>query len=666
MTACKRRLLALPVMHPLLKLSNLVKLPPKYKKLAQAAISSYGQSDEALHDLVHAVPSLSAHAMPHVLSVCYRLLEGDSSVLRTLADEENATALGVRLCSLADTFGIVTTVLGAVDIPDEPALEIWERIWYWAVPLETYTIQFQLHESAAIHAYTVILSAALIVAKTGFDLRARRDGVLSTPKLWCLITRAWLHLSCSGKSAHDKDVTLALKKVVFALQHLTSNILEPESNCLTEIKEVVGGDSQLAALIIQHFVRVLTVRRDMHDLVSLVDGVLVFLGDLCCHFKGLCKQLIEHGICTQASSSSAAEAVIGACDILGLLLEKYCMAAGRSIDEALSAGVLELLYMSSLPDDAREFMTDFLDVFLPAGTVYISVLIRLLAKIHTVDPSKFASHMYDAPWQALLELVRQRSSVLSEPGREGGVVDTLRACHNLNCNAINTKKTFKVCSRCLVAHYCSGLCQRADYRRGDHRTQCLNLQEQRDCTSSSLTCLSDVFTNDAADEKSLFTPRDLRFIPRLLNHEYEQNAASIGTQIVKLWRRNPAAIPCVKFDLSTGPCRIEVLADDDPRLRDLFDYEDIVLRLLKASAQSRGRVWVHLLELRAGPGVGGRAATELFPRPMRMAGSTWWDGLRRIADAYSMSELEGAEGALEVEEAVMKLVHDCAEISKTH
>ncbi|KAF7293859.1 MYND-type domain-containing protein [Mycena chlorophos] len=650
-------------MHPLLKLSNLVKLPPKYKKLAQAAISSYGQSDDALHDLVHAVPSLSAHAMPHVLSVCYRLLEGDSSVLRTLADEENATALGVRLCSLADTFGIVTTVLGAVDIPDEPALEIWKRIWYWAVPLETYTIQFQLHESATIHAYTFILSAALIVAKTGFDLRARRDGVVSTPKLWCLITRAWLHLAYSSKSAHDKDVTLALKKVVFALRHLTFDILEPESNCLTEIKEVIGGDSQLAALIIQHFVRVLTVRRDMHDLLSLVDGVLVFLGDLSCHFESLCKQLIEHGICTQLvrccralltsatpleSSSAAAEAVIGACDILGLLLEKYCMAAGRSIDEALSAGVLELLYISSLPDDAREFLTDFLDVFLPASTVYISVLIRLLAKIHTVDPSKFASHMYDAPWQALLELVRQRSSVLSEPGREGGVVDTLRACHNLNCNAINTKKTFKVCSRCLVAHYCSELCQRADYRGGDHRTQCLDLQEQRDY------------------EKSLFTPRDLRFIPRLLNHEYEQNAASIGTQIVKLWRRNPAAIPCVKFDLSTGPCRIEVLADDDPRLRHLFDCEDIILRLLEASAQSRGRVWVHLLELRAGPGVGGRAATELFPRPMRMAGSTWWDGLRRIADAYSMSELEGVERGWEVEEDVQKLVGDCAEIISSH
>ncbi|KAF7292020.1 Ankyrin repeat-containing protein [Mycena indigotica] len=81
-------------------------------------------------------------------------------------------------------------------------------------------------------------------------------------------------------------------------------------------------------------------------------------------------------------------------------------------------------------------------------------------------------------WKDLTEFLRIRYEAWSSVSRHIGWKDNtiLKICDNLECCLVADAREFRRCSACQMVYYCSKYCQKADWKRGNHRIWCIGLR----------------------------------------------------------------------------------------------------------------------------------------------------------------------------------------------
>ncbi|KAJ7616583.1 hypothetical protein FB45DRAFT_1034904 [Roridomyces roridus] len=220
---------------------------------------------------------------------------------------------------------------------------------------------------------------------------------------------------------------------------------------------------------------------------------------------------------------------------------------------------------------------------------------------------------------------------------------SMRACDNVECEEISSKKDFKTCSRCESVYYCGAYCQRMDWKRG-HRQTCASIR------SYSL------------HHPDTLTLRDESFLRSLLHDLYRNLTKEIVRSDLSVIHRDPD-IPVVTIIKHQSP---DITVHSTTPKDAAFDREffgpiwDDQLSRVEASG---GRMRMHVLV------VGGDSEErEYIGRiiPLRIPASqvgilTLSDGLRVLAREVppwvrNPEELKNLPGFVQKVDALIALV----------
>ncbi|KAJ7133662.1 hypothetical protein C8R43DRAFT_956508 [Mycena crocata] len=142
------------------------------------------------------------------------------------------------------------------------------------------------------------------------------------------------------------------------------------------------------------------------------------------------------------------------------------------IIQALKGGLLTAILTSPVKASGSQWSIDLLTKILPGYLVYCSVLAAIepdAAKLHQLgrDP-RLSESPVGVAWGSFYGLMEKRLKEKRVHDAEGV---SFKSCSNIECLRIDRKKTFKCCTPCECAYYCSFECQKTDWR-GGHREIC--------------------------------------------------------------------------------------------------------------------------------------------------------------------------------------------------
>ncbi|KAF7371451.1 MYND-type domain-containing protein [Mycena sanguinolenta] len=264
--------------------------------------------------------------------------------------------------------------------------------------------------------------------------------------------------------------------------------------------------------------------------------------------------------------------------------------------ESLRAGLLPLIVRTaSMPKENTEgvdALQTLLDHILPGSTVSYTVVAELKVQLPAVDSiigPEFQNSRYASSWESFVSLARRRIDLMDEMDTKASVV--FKACDNMDCDTMGPKTNFKRCSNCREAYYCSVDCQKIDWGSGGHRKRCHSIRTHS-------------LKNDLDAKNRAFMRRLLR--ADLVERRYEE-ALSLHDPgclffLRDTMRRDPSDILVTVLDYSAnGYPRLHIeglaqlRADDE---RGAVYWEEHIAR----AARSRGRMELHLMLVRDGPG----------------------------------------------------------------
>ncbi|KAJ6577720.1 hypothetical protein B0H19DRAFT_1253031 [Mycena capillaripes] len=358
-----------------------------------------------------------------------------------------------------------------------------------------------------------------------------------------MITRAW-RLQINGRG--DTPIAPLLNHICLVLGklHLTRNASD-----LEEVSDGAGGTLVEFMKLITQYVDLLVpttrspVTLEIHQYLDPIFTTTNRLHLLDLKIGGGAFRYSGPHVATRNGSISGTDNLLGA----ALLRVRECCfqlpLQHLVFGQIIAAGVFHALVGYAIRSVEVEFTQDLLRL-LSLSTVYFSVLSQIETGIKDAedllaDPA-FAESEVFSTWTALRTLAEERISLAKSWQLSGR--GTRRACDNMECGHIGLKVEFRCCGHCKAVYYCSAICQRVDWKRGDHRSSCSSLRAFGLRNHDPLGSM------------------DLSFMCALLHHDYQINKAEVIREQVAFLREHPSEAPYMftVFDYSPGRMCIKV------------------------------------------------------------------------------------------------------------
>ncbi|KAF7290017.1 MYND-type domain-containing protein [Mycena chlorophos] len=636
-------------MHETLALSNLLRI--ENWPLRNFAIQAAGGDLEKLEILYEIItedgPTWSKAQLLAVAPVLYAALStAEIPRLRELEalDMESASVPVRRVShSLKCLEMVFNNGVGPV-LPAEAFMDMWDRVWAWVQFFDEYQAHLPfpvLYEAKRMQPVDQVFSVAMNLFNAVWDRGHRNPdehfltNLVSdafAPKILVIVGRAW------GRLLRVKDD--------LGLFHI-SRIIPMENFCaqknakrLNELGFGLGGTWELfAATVVAHLRRASTGRGPKRpvseDDCQMIYAMLTLSWTLDAQ-EDFRIALYEAGF---ASALTQALAAVVRCppgsleNFAVLPREIFRVIAGTlqfpshfrsSVEEALREGLLQLLFESAAstgPNRVRnEDIMHVLKDSLPRATIYRPALLRMapaLASVERVDrAAALGSSELLGYWHSFCRMAQDRLELLEDIESRTRVMK--RSCDNVQCNKVLEKRLLQRCSGCLATYYCSGVCQRADWKQGEHRRRCSKLKSQRE--------------HDAMDGNS----RDWAFIRALMNKRYAEQRENIALRYLRMLYNARGAratftgawpVPVVKFDLSKEPGEIK-LSIEAPMTADMAaTFPDEIRRVRRSEGRLRMHVLMMVCPRLANPGDDISCARFV---PLRCENARFEQGIREI------------------------------------
>ncbi|KAK7002403.1 hypothetical protein R3P38DRAFT_1733277 [Favolaschia claudopus] len=669
-------------MHSSLKLSNLSKFPPRFKKLAQESVSG---SAEATMSLL-ATEELPPRCIPCLLPVIYSALDpakifAHLGLINSSTSEEDFLPNGVIWLQAVEKVICLRNLWDIKEqchIPSAAFMDLWPRVWAWIDFLDEFRDLVPISQKTPLQTrYTIFL--------TSFQMFRGNEAVKNlmdkTPHLYAIVGRAWnifLNGDVVTDTAHEpeleEDRLMGLDDVSYFLR-LWSWSESWGSPSFEELVAGVGGTrSHLASLVVAHIHFALptastpAVEANVLHLVAmmyLVGGTGEESGTASRSRDSIFRDALLHKGAI-AALTTAIQAIDGStvpiaatvmqCMLRALVSLMNNFPRHKWVVQALDAGLLNVMLCCGSAKRLKEMsalLDDLLYDILPSTTVYHSVLSafqRGLAKIQHIDvKARFGDEIYLELWEGLFRLVRPRLALLDEYDSGQLAASIHRACDNLECCNVVPKRELKCCNSCLSAVYCSRACQKTDWKAG-HRQGCPILYAKRRGRPYSFTAT-----------------KDRSFFRALVHDEYTRRREEVALELILFMHDDPKLEPYVCFVYINGTCELDIGAMEDLLLSDgdkcdndndqeeyqtseAVDLEsdsghsdDSELRYerepyvdfsydVSRTKGSRGKLWLHLMDVLDRPGDEEQAQTWAFPIRYASGNESVMRGLREIAE----------------------------------
>ncbi|KAJ6461325.1 hypothetical protein C8R45DRAFT_1220744 [Mycena sanguinolenta] len=493
-------------------------------------------------------------------------------------------------------------------IPIDASPDLWPSLWNWLDFFHTYWDHLPFAKRVS-RIQSCMLHSSILLA---LDKDEDTSKVLrSTPGVRRILAAAWKGMLYDD-AMFSRSPSGAFSIIIDIFRPLLIGATEKQAG-FEEIVEAVGGLEDLASALLQHLARA-RVNPNVHETGKFVFSCFgFFMSDFQEAFHPLQAVLHSMGfipiVVTTLSSLHGTAADSGVEMCLSYLANH--LSSPSEIALALESGLLPVILgiagsTESPTNGIRRLITKMLDEVLPRSLVHHTVLSLLqkslpeaivLARDSTIHTSTFSAN-----WIGLVSMMKARLDFFNS--WEAQSRPCYKACDNLACGKIDVRRSFKCCSTCHGADYCSEECQSADWRAG-HRDMCQRLAAIR------------------LQKPETLTTRGRCFLRALLSHDYRRLMPNICVQQILFMYEHPGEQFWTMFTYTSGN---EVLVDIKPRGKlEGRDWASKVLSQFPRVARSGGRMDLHLMFV-----FDGRVIRVLM-FPMRSATTRLHDGLVRVA-----------------------------------
>ncbi|KAJ7910792.1 hypothetical protein B0H13DRAFT_2011199 [Mycena leptocephala] len=582
-------------MHPILRITNLDRLPLSSRKLAKAICRGAPTSDSTERFIRLMETMRGENKLAHLLPVYYSLL--DPTRIPTAAEldvlsSDSICAIEMSLLSLQAIFDIETPpqagricgrflmlfheFLSGLDLDMRNELDLCEDFMTFSREMVSHEGNETMISSAigfatmAVHTWSCLLDTGnLLRLETGLD-----D---SLAIIFLATNFAADEVIAGAGGSRDYLAGLIMK-------HL--GLVVPDAD--TDLSE---GEFRLIQYALEVWARMDGIGRNIT--LKLKDSP-----------KPLsCADFLRCGQSTPEATSYMYRCLT----FFGAIC--FAQGAHRVIRDAAQNGILPVLVSSAqrvLPSGVPRDLCILLHDMLAPATVYYHVLRGLVAAYsalssHITRDSFPASEIYPA-WTSLERAILHRLEILRNFESEDYL--SRRACDNVECGIIRAKKTLKRCTGCCQLFYCSRECQRQDWRRGHHQYCALYL---------------------CADIRLTLTAREIAFLRAVLHSDFQEMRTSIYKKSVIKWIEDPSADLVTFCDYrssyTTASVRAITITESTPGALPGSHWPDMMTRAFS----SGGRMSLHVMMIPDGCGV--RTVTI----PLRMTSSEVHHSLKAIA-----------------------------------
>ncbi|KAK6978212.1 hypothetical protein R3P38DRAFT_3119988 [Favolaschia claudopus] len=568
-------------MHPSLRLSNLSSLPLAVRRFAVPA------SRGSFRDLDRLIRTLDELRDDSIFERCLPVF------YTSLDPDKIPTEPPLNKNALMCAFLSVDVLRNVHNTHKATFKDLWPRLWAWLVFFDTHPELLPEYDRIPM-----CLELAELIRKLSVDDETK-ECIWKTSHVRGMVSQAWMLIvkSKDGRSRAFPDFCEVISDMTVstAVWHLD------------EILDDADGIQGLVGLLIQSILSLLNTSeisiapQNINPLRAVL-GFLRSLGNkriLSPALQALQAIPIITAVANASLKPTTRDNPYLRQDLFFLCMDALedMFSSPRAIEVSIGSGLVRcILYGSILPDNrdahGRDAFIKILKDRLPAATIYRSVLAAIRSELssykHITDSYSFKQwSMYD-DWVVLERLARDRISLLNQ--LEAGELSLLRACYNTECGAILEKSKLKRCSLCRHVWYCSVECQRADWRRDNHRGSCRSI------------ILFDILNRDLAHH-------DLSFMRALLHRDVTERTTSVmfHDSVILANAVDPFVTVC---DYTKGVLNITLRDMKTARGEDRWkqvNWDEYTAR----AARSGGKMELHMLIM---PNEGGDERRVLFPQ----------------------------------------------------
>ncbi|KAJ7181423.1 hypothetical protein C8R43DRAFT_1170304 [Mycena crocata] len=558
--------LAAPIimaLHPTFHLDRLFQLPVSLRRIAQLAATGSLEHVQLLRRLAKTssveqallfLPAFYANLTPDAIP---RPLDVDM-------DFPSPKVASEVLCAFVS--------LGALEayprLLPELYRVLWPRIWSW---MEFLHIHHHSNSAGQIENCAHFMNT---ICRVRSDV-CLAEQIDTTPGVWSMLAQLWI---------------LCVDHDLFGRGHYGATVVgslirdAASAPRLNEMVEALGGTQiDLATLVVKH-IRLLTREsRSSADVLNLTSVVFF--------------------VSKAASIGLLSREAFLAADFATVVANATC-----NLRDVSDYGTPDLMRMGF---DLLRWTTfhgpvnKFMPVALKAGLLRVMepLDVNRIAILENLQKSAISDE-----WKAFIELATARFAVLES--FESNMHASSRACNN--CGIIAQKHSFRVCSAGYQSHYCSQVCQQADWNDGGHRDACEFISMQ------------------AAEHPEELTRRELLFMRSLIHHEYLQSKHTIWLQQIAFMHGQPATTFYTRFDfarngtVSVHVCPQEGSESDESEPLNLHSPRNQAVP--DQGTGIGGHIELHQMRISL---PGAKYATRLFP--LRSSSAAVFHRLREMA-----------------------------------
>ncbi|KAJ7160483.1 hypothetical protein C8R46DRAFT_1223976 [Mycena filopes] len=549
-----------------------------------------------------------------LLPVCYANLDPGLIPPLDILDDDNDFAPSTHFSSIQNAekcLNILTVAVRPRNFPLDAASDLWPRIWKWIDFLRLYrACGPPLTTSRLTRIQVHLINSQLILKCSAHSPSA--EVMWATRGVRHVLAAAWETLVHQWYDANDPETLRVIALPLLALSH----ILELED--LEEVVDACDGSFTSLALTLKKNILQIVAHSEGERASSSITPVLLFLNETIQISDEYVACLLSCGIVAPLVAALGIgqdpPRFVGVPDQpldvgfgIGPLIELLNAHPGYPWTvEALKAGLMRRVVTSGMrfatEVDAGRYV-ELLTTVLPRALVSYTVVAEMRNTFSAVGPlsqsAAFSRSALYGHWQRLEALTNERGKVLDAWEASGRATNL--ACYNMSCDKIDGRDSFKRCSTCRTASYCSRECQQLDWTVG-HRDECHRL------LAATLTY-----------EKIGLRYHEKSFLRTLVHSDYQRLRLAISYRMMAFMVECPGTQFFVAFDF-TGAGGVECSVHP---ISELGVGENIPqwARLARAG----GRLTLHVVRL----GHGVSWSNVAFP--LRATSSQFYDELVEIA-----------------------------------
>ncbi|KAJ7186148.1 hypothetical protein C8R46DRAFT_1185613 [Mycena filopes] len=488
------------------------------------------------------------------LPVLYHLLDPSKIPSDTEMDRESLTE--ATLTTITAAF-LALEGLSILPPPLEAHADLWPRVWPWVQFLDVYHPRIPEAPTTDVLHSRFFSAVVRLMHKDAVtrEVSVTTEQIVLTPRVGVLMAQAM-----GSYYRNPNPVSLVGFRNVAQFLLVSSSFRRGD---FAKLIEGAGGEASLATFVVHLLNYVLTT-----DNTKSATAV-----NLACVLR-LCVRSTDHTWMAALFAQKGLQTIFSVLLFLEDMLRSTRPAELHTLREpfgsawatftiivlhnpgyiavaaAIDAGVIPLVV--SIAQRRIDWTESFLRmlvvrVLLPA-TVYYPILSRLqdiipALKTQTDSPAFVSSFLHE-DWDKLVKITVERLEIKRKV--DSGTHVAYKACDNLDCAKIRAKSTFKRCSGCEFAHYCSKECQIIHWR-SSHRKDC-------DPSGSRL------------GGPDYCTARDRSLLHAIVSHDYEQYKEEIFLSRIVQLREHGLGVATL-WDYSEGRVKIGGAIDSTERAR---------------------------------------------------------------------------------------------------